>query len=154
MIAQDIDFFLVSVIPNKAKSSEGQDSNKPESSTLSFASSSYENSGEKYGFGFQKEIKSNDSKQAKDTANLENKKGISFVKGETMTLQAEENAEANAKQEAKKVELGALIDTTMEKLKFLSEGSQPASAVQVMAIQLQVCAFVYKFMKVSLLLQF
>lgn len=50
------------------------------------------------------------------------------------------NCTAKTKEitEVEKVAMRELTDPIMEKLRFLSEGSHPASAVQVMAIQIQV----------------
>lgn len=48
-------------------------------------------------------------------------------------------------------ELRKITETIMEKLKFLSEGGQPASAVQVMAIQLQVGRNLTKIFRTTLL---
>lgn len=61
-------------------------------------------------------------------------KSIGFVKGETLVLT--KNIE-----ESNKCAMTEDTQTIVEKLKFLSEGSQAATAVQIMNIQIQVSTF-------------
>ncbi|XP_012280309.1 formin-binding protein 4 isoform X2 [Orussus abietinus] len=65
------------------------------------------------------------------------KNGINFVKGETLNMPEENTSKAKEKVESSKEDLKPLVETITEKLRFLCEGSQMASAVQVMGIQLQ-----------------
>ena len=104
------------------------------------------NEADRHGFGFPKEsrileiedsVDVSDGKSNTPTLDKGISKGtISFVKGETMLQKSEEINKEKIEAEIKA--LKAITDVIMEKLKFLSEGGQPASAVQIMAIQLQV----------------
>ncbi|XP_015111908.1 formin-binding protein 4 isoform X2 [Diachasma alloeum] len=97
---------------------------------------------ERLGFGFSKSpvavestednTNTNDSDK-KSTESEKNESGISFVRGETLNLPPA----VNEKTETEKIETKQEIDNILEKLKFLSEGFQSASAVQIMTIQLQ-----------------
>lgn len=71
---------------------------------------------------------------------------ISFVKGETTGSKSEDREkikkpgdfEKQAPDAESTKQLKELTEIVMEKIKFLSEGSQSLSAIQVMVIQLQV----------------
>lgn len=96
---------------------------------------------ERHGLGFAKNSSddadqvSNSSEDTSNIISLEKKETttsksvMGFVKGETLTL--------NQNQEPDKSTWTQDTQTIAEKLKFLSEGSSAASAVQVMNIQLQ-----------------
>lgn len=96
---------------------------------------------ERLGFGFSKSwpaveeenTNTNDSDK-KSTDSEKNESGISFVRGETLNPPPA----VSEKSEAEVVETKQEIENILEKLKFLSEGFQSASAVQIMTIQLQV----------------
>lgn len=125
---------VISVNPSKPKAEPSETSE-----LVSTYTAPYENE-EKYGFGFQDKTTDDSVKVSKDAT--AGKSGISFVKGETINPK-EEAPKVSAMSQAQKAEFKLLTDTTLEKLKFLSEGSPEASAVQVMAIQLQVSSIIY-----------
>ncbi|XP_011312496.1 formin-binding protein 4 isoform X2 [Fopius arisanus] len=97
---------------------------------------------ERLGFGFSKSplgvensednANTNDSDK-KSMDSEKNESGISFVRGETLNLPPV----IDEKNETEKIQTKQEIDNILEKLKFLSEGFQSASAVQIMTIQLQ-----------------
>lgn len=137
------------MVINKNRSSDAEHvaTNKPEP-VPSPPATLMGNETDRHGLGFQKEARNteaDDSTVATDRKTNSpssekpmgvSKSNISFVKGETMVSKTEEVIKE--KSEAEINELKRVTETIMEKLRFLSEGGQPASAVQVMAIQLQV----------------
>ncbi|XP_063995704.1 formin-binding protein 4-like isoform X2 [Diachasmimorpha longicaudata] len=96
---------------------------------------------ERLGFGFSKSPSAvdatddniNTSDSNKKSMETEKNESISFVRGETLNLPPV----VNEKTETEKIETKQEIENILEKLKFLSEGFQSASAVQIMTIQLQ-----------------
>ncbi|XP_015609403.1 formin-binding protein 4 isoform X2 [Cephus cinctus] len=134
------------VTPNKTKSLDAQNAatSKPEAISTPFPTL-ISTDNDRHGLGFQKELRSVDHHELIETSNEQQEKsntsttksGISFVKGETINVKEEDSEKNKEIIELNKQNLKCLTETIMEKLKFLSEGSHTASAVQVMAIQLQ-----------------
>ncbi|XP_058796412.1 formin-binding protein 4-like [Phymastichus coffea] len=98
---------------------------------------------ERRGFGFSKE-NSPDEENSKIDSETTSKKpmGITFIKSSAPTEDTNynnSNSVAKTKEitEADKIAMREQTGPIMEKLKFLSEGSPAASAVQIMAIQIQ-----------------
>lgn len=129
-------------MPNRPKVVESQE--VPNIEELQNASTINET--ERFGFGFQKEkeeVVSTESvaiKPAEVPAKSE-KELINFVKGEVINNNAKPAEEVKSIPAAVNKEFKYLTEMISEKLKFLSEGCQMASAVQIMAIQLQVRLF-------------
>lgn len=73
-----------------------------------------------------------------ETSNKPEKELIGFVKRETTNTSTKPKEEVKSIPVADNKEFKYLTEMITEKLKFLAEGCQMASAVQVMAIQLQV----------------
>lgn len=145
---------MFSVPSTKTKEPE----NNEESSTSSLVQVSSSDPLERRGFGFPKENEkineTEDDKIEKTESDsvITSKKpsAITFVKSTDENITSNSNIDGgNVKEdgsvgkpkeisEAKKTEMKELMEPIIEKLKFLSEGSTPASAVQSMAIQIQV----------------
>ncbi|OXU22635.1 hypothetical protein TSAR_013641 [Trichomalopsis sarcophagae] len=130
------------VAPNKSKT--------PEAKEGSPTGASLTDGVERRGLGFAKDDTragsgSPEHENNKPEAEAANKKsaGIAFVKSSTKEEEddsgAGDGAAGKTKElsEAEKVEVKSLTEPIIEKLRFLSEGSPAASAVQVMAIQIQ-----------------
>lgn len=100
------------------------------------------NESDRFGFGFQKEkeeVTETESMEIKPEVPVKcEKELISFVKGETINNSTKSTDEVKSIPAAENKEFKYLTEMISEKLKFLSEGCQMASAVQIMAIQLQV----------------
>ncbi|XP_048514272.1 formin-binding protein 4-like isoform X2 [Athalia rosae] len=143
------------VVPNKtSRQPDPVQIQKMESSTLTSSNIRSCEDTERHGFGFHKEqehqsvLENGDSsdmtkemsdKQSRGSSVSQLSKSISFVKGETSNFRT---AEETPKPVEKPVEvdhkqLKEMTDIVMEKIKFLSEGSQNLSAIQIMVIQLQ-----------------
>lgn len=109
---------------------------------------------ERSGLGFSQDEPSSDDNGTKNEY-LENKKpSIAFVKATTVEGDSIQNApspSAKTKEinETDKIEMKVLTEPIMEKLRFLSEGSPAASAVQIMAIQIQVINLLLVFQLAS-----
>ncbi|KAJ8667431.1 hypothetical protein QAD02_009094 [Eretmocerus hayati] len=112
---------------------------------------------ERSGFGFSKEevADENSNSSLKADSSEVKKPAISFVKASTTSEEKNRNDASKTKEmtELEKAELRGLTESIMEKLRFLSEGSPAASAVQVMAIQIQtlMCAWEAGVLQVSYL---
>lgn len=91
--------------------------------------------------------------ESKNNAESSKKPTIAFVKASEDDKSPSDSNNSNSSSssivkedkpkeisETEKAELRTLTEPIMEKLKFLSEGSPAASAVQIMAIQIQVCS--------------
>nr|XP_046481673.1 formin-binding protein 4-like isoform X1 [Neodiprion pinetum] len=151
------------VVPNKISKPQSESvtnqasRTEPSSLTFSTTGTSLDES-ERHGFGFHKESKAQpdvetgdssgevsrdritSNKQKTDKETSQSNKCISFVKGET--TESSISTEENVKSEVDKPivdnkQLKEMTEIVMEKIKFLSEGSQNLSAIQIMVIQLQ-----------------
>ncbi|XP_014210655.1 formin-binding protein 4 [Copidosoma floridanum] len=143
------------VAPTKSKEPEAKE--EPSSSGPVQVSST--DPSERRGFGFSKDENRNSpeaesGKTESDAVPASKKPGIAFVKsteestsGNNVSNGSDNGANSTSKpkesSEAEKTEVKQLTEPIMEKLRFLSEGSSPASAVQIMAIQIQtlMCAW-------------
>lgn len=83
--------------------------------------------------------KESEREEPKETKTLApGKSKMNFVKGETINEEKQKDEVKEEESSKNRDEIKGLIDLTLEKLKFLSEGSQAMSAVQIMSVQLQV----------------
>ncbi|XP_051156262.1 formin-binding protein 4-like isoform X2 [Leptopilina boulardi] len=125
------------VLPNRPKVVETQELPSTEESQTANTN----NESDRFGFGFQKEkeeVTETESMEIKPEVPVKSEKElISFVKGETINNSTKSTDEVKSIPAAENKEFKYLTEMISEKLKFLSEGCQMASAVQIMAIQLQ-----------------